>query len=66
MWLLMSQQAQITTDEVARLLGRSKATVKRQAKAGTLPVAFKFQGRTGAYVFSRDAIEAIADDDGAA
>jgi predicted DNA-binding transcriptional regulator AlpA len=63
----MSQQAQtITTDEVARMLGKSKASVKRHAANGLLPIIGKIDSRTGAYLFDRGAIEAIAAERGAA
>lgn len=56
----MSQSDHIGTAQAAELLGRSVATVKRLAKSGDLPYVFKMEGETGAYVFSRTAIEAIA------
>jgi predicted DNA-binding transcriptional regulator AlpA len=63
----MSQQAQtITTDEVARMLGKSKASVKRYAASGLLPTIGKINSRTGAYLFDRNAIEAFAAERGAA
>lgn len=49
----------IGTDEAAQLLGVSRPTVKRKAKAGTLPVAIKMPGHTGAYLFRRADVEAL-------
>jgi hypothetical protein len=63
----MSQLAQtITTEEVARMLGRSKAYVKRHASSGVLPTVGKIDSPTGAYLFDRATIEAIAAERGAA
>jgi predicted DNA-binding transcriptional regulator AlpA len=44
----------------AQILGCSTATIKRLAKSGQLPAAFKMDGQTGAYVFERDVVEAFA------
>ena len=44
----------------AQILGCSTATIKRLAKSGQLPAAFKMDGQTGAYVFARDVVEAFA------
>lgn len=49
----------IGTDEAAQLLGVSKPTVKRMARAGTLPVAIKMPGQTGAYLFHRSDVAAL-------
>jgi len=46
--------------EAAQLLGVSKATVKRAALAGTLITAHKLPGFSGAYLFTREAVEAYA------
>ena len=62
----MSHQAHITTETVARMLATSKATVKRKAKLGILPTVGKIEARTGAYLFDKAAIEAIAAERGAA
>jgi len=51
----------IGTDEAAQLLGVSKPTVKRRARAGLLTVAVKMPGQTGAYLFHRADIEAHAE-----
>lgn len=40
------------------MVGKSAATVKRLAKAGTIPAAFKLAGSRGAYVFRRSDVEA--------
>lgn len=46
--------------EAARLLKCSRATVQRRALAGTLPIAHRGPGRTGAYLFDRAEIQAVA------
>lgn len=48
----------ITTAQAAELLGITVAWTNKQAKHGLLPVAQKLPGLTGAYLFSRAAIEA--------
>jgi excisionase family DNA binding protein len=56
----MSQSAQLlSTKEVAVILGKSKATVKRLALTGKLPHAAKVPGDTGAYLFDKAAVEAF-------
>ena len=50
----------ITAGEVARILRRPERTVKWQARRGSLPTVTKLATRTGAYLFDRAAIEAIA------
>jgi len=50
----------ITTAEVAQLLGITIAWTNKQAAKGRLPVAHKLPGLTGAYLFQRDEIEALA------
>ena len=59
----VSQPDQITAPAVARILGTSIGTVKRHAKDGTIPYLFKLDGSTGAYVFDRATIVAIAEAD---
>ena len=49
----------ITTTEVAKLLGIDPRTVQRKAISGGLPTVSKLPGETGAYLFSRAAIEAL-------
>jgi len=54
----MSQSAHyVSTAEVAQLLGKSTATVKRMAQKGSLPPAMKLPGETGAYLFDRALVE---------
>jgi excisionase family DNA binding protein len=56
----MSQSAHLlSTAQVAELLGKSTATVKRMALAGTLPPAMKLPGETGAYLFRVEDVEAL-------
>lgn len=50
----------IGADEAAHLLKKSRATIQRRARAGELPVAHRGPGRTGAYLFDREAVEALA------
>ena len=50
----------IGTADAAEILGCSTTKVKMLAQSGQLPIAFKMGGRTGAYLFSRSAIEHIA------
>jgi hypothetical protein len=52
----MSQLDIIGVPEAAELSGRSVATVKRAALTGQLPVALKMPGKTGAYLFTRQAV----------
>lgn len=49
----------LTAPEVARRLGKSVRTVHRMAIAGSLPVAHKLPGPTGAFLFDPAAVEAI-------
>lgn len=51
----------VGTLEAATILGWSTHKVKRYAKAGRLPVATKLTGGTGAYLFNRSDIEALAE-----
>lgn len=50
----------IGTAEAARILGWSRAKVKREAQARRLPYEHKMPTQTGAYLFHRSVIEAIA------
>lgn len=50
----------IGTVEAAEILKCSTAKVKMMAKAGELPILGKMRGETGAYLFSRSAIEHVA------
>ena len=56
----MSQSELLGVREAAALLGVSTATVKRAAQRGALPPAHKMAGDTGAYLFTREAVEAYA------
>ena len=46
--------------EAAKLIGCSDRTVNRLAKTGVLPHAHKMPGQTGAYLFHRADVEALA------
>lgn len=50
----------ITTAEVAALLGVDRRTVHRMVAAGTLSPTLKLPGRTGALLFARADVEALA------
>ena len=50
----------ITAAEAARLLGRPTRTVVLHAAKGKLPYVTKLDGRTGAYLFDRAVIVALA------
>lgn len=56
----MSHPEHLSASEAAAIIGKSNATVKRLAKAGTLPIAFKLGRGKGAYVFHRADVEAYA------
>jgi excisionase family DNA binding protein len=49
----------IPTVEAAEMLNKDVSTVLRLAKSGKLPYAVKIPGKTGAYLFSRKAIEKL-------
>jgi len=49
----------LTSAEASDLLGVTRRTVQRMADAGTLPIAHKNPGRTGAYLFRRADVEAL-------
>lgn len=56
----MSQSAHLlSTAQVAAMLNKSTATVKRMALAGTLPPAMKLPGETGAYLFRPEDVERL-------
>jgi len=42
------------------MLGKSVATVNRLALAGVLRPVMKLPGKTGAYLFAREDVEALA------
>jgi len=46
--------------EAAAILDRPHPTVKRWAASGRLPHAVKMPGDTGAYMFERSVVEALA------
>jgi predicted DNA-binding transcriptional regulator AlpA len=50
----------LTTAQVAELRGYTVAWINKLAASGRLPVAHKLPGRTGAYLFRRDDVEAEA------
>lgn len=50
----------ISTSEAARILGRPVATVNRWATEGRLAVALKLPGETGARLYRRVDVEALA------
>lgn len=50
----------ISTTEVARLLGIDRSGVIKRVKAGDLSPVQKLPGRTGAYLFRRSDVEAVA------
>lgn len=57
--MLKNQPDLIASPEVARLLRLDARTVQRQAERGELPTVGKLPGRTGAYLFDRQVIEAL-------
>ena len=46
--------------EAARILGCDTTTVQRWARTGKLPIALKMPGVTGALLFRREDVEALA------
>lgn len=59
----MSQSdAEITAEEAAELLGKSRSQVNRDAAAGRLPVLRKLKGQRGPRLFDRTAIEQLAEE----
>ncbi|WP_423132892.1 helix-turn-helix domain-containing protein [Gordonia malaquae] len=55
----MSKQSSIGSATAARILGISRSHLQRLASSGRVP-ADKLPGPVGAYVFDRDAVEALA------
>lgn len=55
----------IGSAEVAERLGLDRSTLNRHVRAGKLTPALKLPGETGAYLFDRAAIEALAADQAA-
>lgn len=56
------QQDLIATPEAAAILHKDPRTVQRQASAGDLSTVSKLPGKTGAYLFDRGYIEALAEE----
>jgi len=56
----MHQREPIGVADAARILGYSIAHTKRLALKGDVPTIGKLPGRTGAYLFDRAAVEALA------
>jgi len=56
----MTTTDHIGTADAALILGCSTTRVKMLAQSGELPIVLKMRGATGAYLFSRSAIEHIA------
>lgn len=56
----------LSTAEVAERLGVSISTVTRMAESGRLPYTLKMPGKTGALLFSTDAVDACADSEAGA
>ncbi|MEV7972853.1 helix-turn-helix domain-containing protein [Cellulomonas sp. NPDC089187] len=50
----------LTTAEVCTRLGTDRKTVRRLVDRGSLTPAFKLPGVTGAYLFDRAEVEALA------
>lgn len=55
-----TSQPLLTTAEVAQRLGVDVRTVHRMVASGRLTPVQKLPGRTGSYVFSAAAVEAVA------
>ena len=52
----------IGAKEVAKILGIDRRQILRMVKAGKLPTLTKLDGDTGAYLFNRSDIEALANE----
>lgn len=52
----------LTTEEVAAELGKTRRTVQRMVKAGTLTPARTLPGGRGVHLFRREDVEALAED----
>lgn len=57
---MMNHAPLMRVSEAARIGGCSVDTVKRDARNGRLPFVQKLDGRTGAYLFALDAVQAWA------
>lgn len=51
----------IGTAEAGRILGKTPRTVQRMVASGTLTPVVTLPGKTGAYLFDRHDIEALAE-----
>ena len=56
----MTNDALLSARDAARETGLSIDAIKRAARSGALPHAMKAPGKTGAYLFTREAVEAYA------
>lgn len=50
----------LSSDEVARIFGVSRATVNRWAAKGVIPTAHVMSGETGARLFDLDTIQRLS------
>lgn len=50
----------LNTPQAAEMLGITRFYLSRLARQGTVPYAYKAQGRTGVYLFRREDIERLA------
>lgn len=57
---MRNDETLLTSAEAAAVLGVSLATLRRHTVAGVVPIATKLPGQTGAYLFHRDTIHALA------
>lgn len=55
----------IGTAEAADILGVDRSTITRWIRSGRLAPRLQLAGRTGALLFSRTDVEALAEDDAA-
>lgn len=58
----MPQTTLIGVKEAASILGITSRAVRHRVLAGTLTPVQKLPGKTGSYVFNRDAVEAAANE----
>lgn len=50
----------VSTRDAAALLGTDRNGVRRLLRSGDLEPALKLDGKTGAYLFDREVVEALA------
>lgn len=63
----MAESALVSTAEAAAILKTTVATVNRWAASGKLPIAHKVgTGRTGAHLYRREDVDALAKEGSAA